>query len=95
MSNLPTNLDEAIEQLGNICHQSYTGCVKDTDDWEYCYKNEVINLLDTPEARKVIHDYCQSICLSLIEEHSYYSPNEGNKITDYYALTQSLKEKIG
>lgn len=49
------DLDSLIEALGDICHESYTGCQKtESDEWEYCYKDEAINLLSKPEAKAAI-----------------------------------------
>lgn len=48
-------INEVIEKLGELCHESYIGFSSITpNEYEYCYKNEVINLLDTPEAREIL-----------------------------------------
>lgn len=38
-----------LEDFAEYCHQFYNGCQKREDrydEWEYCYKNEVINMVE-------------------------------------------------
>ena len=69
---LPDGIDEInslINRLGDICHESYIGCFTESDIWIYGYKNEVINLLDTPEAKQAI--------LTIIERHETEAYKKG------------------
>lgn len=65
-------LDKLIQSLGDLCHERYTGCVKERNtgiteqDFDYCYTSEVINMLDTPEAKKLLKAYTQSILQEVI-----------------------------
>lgn len=59
MSTTNEELNKLIADLGDLCHESYLGCAQNKaapDGYEYSYSNEVVNLLDTPEARKLIQD---------------------------------------
>jgi hypothetical protein len=46
-----------IQEIGDVCHESYTGCQK-TDrlvkEYDYCYTDEIINLLDNPRVKAAI-----------------------------------------
>lgn len=56
MTKQSADVDKLIEELGNICHEGYGGCVQSNlGDWEYIYNKEVINLLNTPEAKAKIN----------------------------------------
>lgn len=76
-SDTPT-IDELIQKLGDICHESYLGCDQNKeapDGYEYSYSNEVINLLDTPEVRQALLQWHNSKVLEVIGDDDFEFKN--------------------
>ena len=58
-----SRIKELIEVMGDICHESYTGCTATPEphDWDYSYKNEVINLLADPRITERLTNIMEEI----------------------------------
>lgn len=81
--------ENLIQELGDLCHESYLGFNSvNNGQYEYCYKNEVVNLLDTPEAKAIIDKYIKQIIDDIPEYGSNDERYQGNK-----ELKQQLKSK--
>lgn len=54
------DLNQLIQQLGDICHEQYMGCQKvretgnNDKDYDYCYTDEVVNMLARPECKAAL-----------------------------------------
>jgi len=90
---------ELIQELGDLCHESYLGhntINAALGEYEYCYKGEVINLLDTPEAKAIISKYFDKLINDIPDRATVkYRDIEGNESPnfDIRRLKQQLKDK--
>lgn len=86
-------LDALIQRLGDICHEQYMGCVKARDtgntnvDFDYCYTDEVVNMLDRPEAREAIRQHIAAELLKPV-------PLEGGTEYVFVASREALEQHI-
>jgi len=42
------------QKLGEVCHMHYEGCNMRTGYWQYRYDTEVIEILESDEAQKIV-----------------------------------------
>lgn len=64
-------LEKVIQTLGDLCHEKYTGCQKTdrpVNEWDYCYTDEVINMLDDPRVRTALTHWRDKAVLAELEK---------------------------
>lgn len=79
--NHPEHLDGLIQELGDIAHKKYLGCHNEVGTWHYSYSDEVINILDTQEAREAILTWVEKDVIG--EDEEGYTDHWG----DYHNVT--------
>lgn len=90
-----SKLDEILDNIGDICHEKYTGCTHTNrlaDEWDYSYTDEVVNLLQDPRVKEHIKDLYLAYLYGLkamLEDPSMNAKTPSERVDD---VIDSVKE---